>query len=78
VYAGLDVVREHCDPASLAEFGGQLFQLWQAVGAPAQDNWVLDGLGYVGDDETLLRPPVSTSSSHARPGCPGGPRWRGR
>ncbi|GIH16811.1 MolR family transcriptional regulator [Rugosimonospora africana] len=55
VYAGLDVVREHCDPASLAEFGWQLFQLWQAVGAPAKDNWALDGLGCVGDDETVRR-----------------------
>ncbi len=55
VYGGLDVVREHCDRASLAEFGWQLFQLWQAVGAPAKDNWALDGLGYVGDDEIVRR-----------------------
>jgi hypothetical protein len=55
VYAGLDLVREHCDPASLAEFGWQLFQLWQTIGAPSKDAWALDGLGHIGDDETVRR-----------------------
>ncbi|SHF10996.1 DUF4132 domain-containing protein [Streptoalloteichus hindustanus] len=55
VYAGLDVVREVCDPDSLAEFGWGLFQQWRAVGAPTRDNWALTALGWIGDDRTVLR-----------------------
>ncbi|WP_026404720.1 DUF4132 domain-containing protein [Actinomadura rifamycini] len=55
VYAGVDVVRELCDPGSLAEFGWALFQLWEQSGAPAKDNWALAQLAWLGDDETVRR-----------------------
>ncbi|MFB4317819.1 DUF4132 domain-containing protein [Actinomadura sp. 21ATH] len=55
VYAGVDVVRELCDPGSLAGFGWALFQLWEQSGAPAKDNWALAQLGWLGDDETVRR-----------------------
>jgi hypothetical protein len=55
VYAGLDVVREICDPASLAEFGWALFQNWQSAGLPAKETWALHALGWIGDDETVRR-----------------------
>lgn len=54
-YAGLATVREACEPQSLAEFGWQLFQRWQSSGANAKENWVLDVLGLIGDDETVRR-----------------------
>jgi predicted DNA-binding WGR domain protein len=55
VYAGVDVLKEVCDPAGLAEFGWGLFRRWQAAGMPSKDGWVLDALGWIGDDETVRR-----------------------
>jgi hypothetical protein len=55
MYAGLAVVRETCDPASLAEFGWAVFERWQMTGMPAKDGWALTGLGWIGDDETVRR-----------------------
>ncbi|WP_084000299.1 DUF4132 domain-containing protein [Actinomadura kijaniata] len=55
VYPGVGVVREVCDPASLAEFGWALFERWQAAGAPSKDGWALTQLGLTGDDETVRR-----------------------
>ncbi|NMO55362.1 DUF4132 domain-containing protein [Actinoplanes sp. TBRC 11911] len=59
-YAGMDVVKAACDPASLSEFGWGLFQRWQVSGSPSKDNWILDALGHTGNDETvrLLSPMV--------------------
>ncbi|HWS37024.1 MAG TPA: WGR domain-containing protein, partial [Actinoplanes sp.] len=54
-YAGLEIVRDAVDPADLAEFGWTLFQMWQASGAAAKENWALDVLGLIGDDETVRR-----------------------
>ncbi|GAA1555979.1 hypothetical protein GCM10009678_43770 [Actinomadura kijaniata] len=57
-YAGLDVVREICDPASLAGLAWRLFEL---SGLREQDfdakgnYWVLTALGLFGDDETARR-----------------------
>jgi predicted DNA-binding WGR domain protein len=55
VYAGLAVVRETCDPTSLAEFGWAVFERWRMAGMPAKDGWALTGLGWIGDDETVRR-----------------------
>ncbi|WP_067494283.1 WGR and DUF4132 domain-containing protein [Actinoplanes sp. TFC3] len=54
-YAGLNVVKAACNPASLAEFGWGLFQRWQMAGAPSKENWTLEVLGLIGDDETVRR-----------------------
>jgi hypothetical protein len=54
-YAGLEIVRETCDRASLAEFGWAVFRQWQRAGTPAKDAWALTGLGRLGDDETVRR-----------------------
>ncbi|PRY41731.1 DUF4132 domain-containing protein [Umezawaea tangerina] len=53
VYAGVDVVRELCDPASLARFAWAVFEAWKADGTPPKDGWVLPAQGLVGDDETV-------------------------
>lgn len=54
-YAGIEVVREVCDPASLAEFGWAVFERWRTAGMPSKDGWALTGLGVLGDDETVRR-----------------------
>ncbi|MBW4717113.1 DUF4132 domain-containing protein [Saccharothrix obliqua] len=51
VYAGVPVVRELCDPRSLAEFAWALFERWREVGMPAKEGWGLTALGLFGDDD---------------------------
>ncbi|HEX6347555.1 DUF4132 domain-containing protein [Umezawaea sp.] len=53
VYAGVEVVREVCDPESLARFAWAAFEAWRANGTPPKDGWVLPAQGLVGDDETV-------------------------
>ncbi|WP_037559776.1 DUF4132 domain-containing protein [Spirillospora albida] len=54
-YAGVRVVRELCDPSSLAEFGWTLFRWWETCGAPSKENWALTQLALTGDDGTVRR-----------------------
>jgi hypothetical protein len=54
-YAGVAVVRELADPASLAEFGWALFGAWQAMDNPPKEAWALTALGWFGDDDTVRR-----------------------
>ena len=54
-YAGVDVVRDLCDPGSLARFGWELFRDWEVQGSPAKENWALTQLGLTGDDDTVRR-----------------------
>ncbi|GAA0565345.1 hypothetical protein GCM10010172_56080 [Paractinoplanes ferrugineus] len=54
-YAGVEIVKAACDPSSLAEFAWTVFQRWQSAGANAKENWALDALGLIGDDETVRR-----------------------
>ncbi|WP_354702148.1 hypothetical protein DSM112329_02501 [Paraconexibacter sp. AEG42_29] len=54
-YAGVEVVRDACDAASVAEMAWGLFERWEQAGFPAKDGWVLEGLGLLGDDETVRR-----------------------
>jgi hypothetical protein len=54
-YAGIGIVRETCDRASLAEFSWALFQRWEALGAPSKENWAFTQLGLIGDDGTVDR-----------------------
>jgi hypothetical protein len=52
-YAGTGVVRELCDPGSLARFGWALFRAWEEQGAPSKEGWALTQLGLTGDDGTV-------------------------
>lgn len=57
-YAGIDVVREICTPASLAALAWRLFELsgLREQSYAADDcSWVLTALGLFGDDETVRR-----------------------
>lgn len=49
-YAGLALVKETCEPASLARFAWELFQAWMMNGAPSKESWCLTALGHLGDD----------------------------
>ncbi|MEU9116381.1 DUF4132 domain-containing protein [Streptomyces sp. NPDC048483] len=55
-YAGIEVVKELCDPESLAEFGWGLFQQETSyAGGVKADDWTLTALGRLGDNETVRR-----------------------
>lgn len=54
-YAGVEVVRGLCTPASLAEFAWDVFEAWIAGGAPSKEAWAFTALGLLGDDETARR-----------------------
>ncbi|GAA0958420.1 DUF4132 domain-containing protein [Actinocorallia libanotica] len=51
----LPSVLEPLDRTALAEFGWWLFEAWRAAGQPAEQKWILAGLGHIGDDETIRR-----------------------
>ncbi len=50
-YAGLDLLRDRCRPASLGAFAWDLFQSWLDAGAPAKEQWAFAALAHIGDDE---------------------------
>lgn len=54
-YAGVAIVKEATDPASLAEMAWGLFERWQGAGFPPGQAWALEALGLLGDDETVRR-----------------------
>ncbi|MEU4557529.1 DUF4132 domain-containing protein [Actinoplanes sp. NPDC023936] len=54
-WTGLAIVQEACEPGDLAEFAWGAFHRWQLAGAEAKENWTLDALGLLGDDETVRR-----------------------
>jgi predicted DNA-binding WGR domain protein len=54
-YAGLNIVRDACTPASLAAFAWDLFEAWMAAGSPSKEGWAFTALGLLGDDETARR-----------------------
>ncbi|WP_433465013.1 DUF4132 domain-containing protein [Spirillospora sp. CA-128828] len=54
-HPGLRVVRETCDPASLAEFSWGVFRAWQSNGMPSRSSWAFTQLGLLGDDEAARR-----------------------
>ncbi|WNV84689.1 DUF4132 domain-containing protein [Umezawaea sp. Da 62-37] len=53
VHGYVEVVREACDPGSLARFAWAVFEAWRANGMPSRDRWALSAQGMVGDDETV-------------------------
>ena len=54
-YAGIEIVREACTADSLADFAWNLFEAWEAAGAPAAHNWAFQALRWLGNDETVRR-----------------------
>lgn len=54
-YPGIQILRETCTSASLAEFAWDLFEAWLASGAPSKEGWAFQALGLLGNDETARR-----------------------
>ncbi|MEY9859559.1 hypothetical protein ABH935_005189 [Catenulispora sp. GAS73] len=54
-YPGLEIVKEHCDATSLAEFVWSLAQTWDLAGGEEEDRWVVGALGFLGDQTTVAR-----------------------
>jgi hypothetical protein len=55
VYPGLQLVIAECEPGDLAGLAWALFTEWREAAHPAKQNWALDALGLLGDDETVRR-----------------------
>ncbi|WP_344590826.1 DUF4132 domain-containing protein [Actinomadura vinacea] len=53
VYAGVETVRDVCDPVSLAQFGWALFQRWRMDGEDPKKAWAMQQLAWTGDDHTV-------------------------
>ncbi len=49
-YAGIEMVRQACDPASLAGFAWDVFSAWLMAGAPSREAWAFHALAPFGDD----------------------------
>lgn len=54
-YAGLKVVRQMCQAASLEEFAWSVYQSWLQAGGPAKEDWGFLALAYFGGDEVARR-----------------------
>lgn len=50
-YAGLAMVKDACEPASLARFAWAIFSAWLTNGASSKEGWCMSALGFFGDDE---------------------------
>lgn len=48
-------LKQIADPASLSNFGWELFQAWLTQGAPSKEKWAFVALGLLGDDEIARR-----------------------
>ncbi|MEV6237399.1 DUF4132 domain-containing protein [Lentzea sp. NPDC051838] len=53
LYAGLPIAREALDRDSLAKFAWAAFDQWQKAAGPSKEGWVLNALGWFGDDSTV-------------------------
>lgn len=54
-YAGLDIVKQSCTRASLAEFAWDIYEAWDEAERPGKHRWAFSCLGLFGDDETARR-----------------------
>lgn len=54
-YAGLDIVKQSCTRASLAEFAWDIYEAWDEAERPGKHRWAFSCLGLLGDDETARR-----------------------
>ena len=54
-YPGLHEIKRLCSAESLAAFAWSVTQLWLDHGAPGKQDWMLFGLGHLGDDAVVSR-----------------------
>lgn len=51
----LKVLKQHAEQTSLEAFAWELFERWQAAGAPAKERWAMKALGHLGHNATALK-----------------------
>jgi hypothetical protein len=54
-YAGIEIVKQSCTRASLAEFAWDIYEAWVAAEMPGKHRWAFTCLGLLGDDDTARR-----------------------
>jgi hypothetical protein len=52
---GILAAKEACEEKDLAAFAWELFEQWQAAGAPNEENWAFLALGMIGSDDTARK-----------------------
>jgi hypothetical protein len=55
IYAGIDIIKQSCTRASLAEFAWDIYEAWVASERPKKYGWAFTSLGLLGDDNTARR-----------------------
>jgi len=55
IYGGIAVVKEACQPGSLADFAWDAFSAWLEAGGASKEGWGLTALGLLGNDDTARR-----------------------
>ena len=55
IYGGIAVVKEACDPVSLADFAWDAFTAWLEASGPSKEGWALTSLGQLGNDDTARK-----------------------
>lgn len=63
-YAGLDDVRAVCESRSLAELAWDMARAWEVAGADSKDQWMLESLAHLGDDEVIRRTTPALTSPY--------------
>ncbi len=54
-YGGVRIVKEVCDPESLATLAWTLYERWEGAGRPSKEGWAFAALGWFGDDRIARR-----------------------
>ena len=55
LYPGIAQLQQACTPASLANFGWDLFCAWLESGSDVKENWAFTSLGLLGNDDTARK-----------------------
>ncbi len=54
-YAGITDLKDVCEPRSLAELAWDVARAWEAAGGIKRDQWMIESLAHLGDDEVIRR-----------------------
>jgi hypothetical protein len=54
-YEGLSDVKSACESRSVAELAWDMARAWEAAGGDKRDQWMLESIAHLGDDEVIRR-----------------------
>jgi len=63
-YEGLTDVKAVCEPRLLAELAWDVARAWEASGAGKRDQWMIESLAHLGDDEVIRRTTPTLASPY--------------